>query len=282
MFTIVSMKMGELYLPHHGSIMRDPVHVWLVRNGEVNILVDSGMREIEHVRATLKVDGVGGGHAALIQALAAEGLTPDDIHYVVLTHLHFDHGSNLDLFPNACAVIQRDEIFHAVDPSPTHRIYYPRDILVEVVGRKRPKAIRYVDGDLTLLEGFHLLKLPSHTAGFQVPIITTAKGKVALVSDLGDHYHYWFPADPRAARKPKRFLSDTFLPGDIRSSTEFEWCAAMQRVLDHADIVVPAHDSRIPMRIPEDWWAIPDGFDNDISFEPVGEHPELTLHGARA
>jgi N-acyl homoserine lactone hydrolase len=281
MFTITTMKIGELYLPHHGSIMRDPVHVWLVRNGEVNILVDSGIREIEHVRNTLKVDGFGGGHAALIQALAAEGLTPDDIQYVVLTHLHFDHASNLDLFPNACAVIQRDEIFHAVDPSPTHRIYYPRDILVEVVSRKRPKAIKYIDGDFTLMEGFNLLKVPSHTAGFQVPIVTTAKGKAALVSDLGDHYHYWYPADPRAARNPKRFLSDTFLPGDIRSSTEFEWVAAMQRVLDHADIVVPAHDSRIPMRIPEDWWAIPDGFDNDISFQPVGGHPELTLHGAK-
>jgi N-acyl homoserine lactone hydrolase len=282
MFTITTMKMGELYLPHHGSIMRDPVHVWLVQNGEVNILVDSGMRESEHVLKTLKVDGVGGGHAALTQALAAEGLTPDDIHYVVLTHLHFDHASNLDLFPNACAVVQRDEILHAIDPSPTHRIFYPRDILLEVVGRKRPKAIKFIDGDFTLMDGFHLLKVPSHTAGFQVPIITTAKGKAALVSDLGDHYHYWYPADPRASRNPKRFLSDTFLPGDIRSSTEFEWVAAMRRVLDHTDIVVPAHDSRIPMRIPEDWWAIPDGFENDISFEPIGDHPELTLHGAKA
>jgi N-acyl homoserine lactone hydrolase len=282
MFTITTMKMGELYLPHHGSIMRDPVHVWLVRNGEVNILVDSGMRETEHVLKTLNVDGIGGGRAALTQALAAEGLTPDDIHYVVLTHLHFDHASNLDLFPNACAVVQRDEILHAIDPSPTHRIFYPRDILLEVVGRKRPKAIKFIDGDFTLMDGFHLLKVPSHTAGFQVPIITTAKGKAALVSDLGDHYHYWYPADPRASRNPKRFLSDTFLPGDIRSSTEFEWVAAMRRVLDHTDIVVPAHDSRIPMRIPEDWWAIPDGFENDISFEPIGDHPELTLHGAKA
>jgi N-acyl homoserine lactone hydrolase len=281
MFTIVSMKIGELYLPHHGSIMRDPVHVWLVRNGEVNILVDSGMRETEHVLKTLNVDGIGGGHAALKQALAAEGLTPDDIHYVVLTHLHFDHASNLDLFPNACAVVQRDEILHAIDPSPTHRIFYPRDILLEVVGRKRPKAIKFIDGDFTLMDGFHLLKVPSHTAGFQVPIVTTAKGKAALVSDLGDHYHYWYPADPRASRNPKRFLSDTFLPGDIRSSTEFEWVAAMRRVLDHADIVVPAHDSRIPMRIPEDWWAIPDSMEGDISFEPIGDQPELTLHGAR-
>jgi N-acyl homoserine lactone hydrolase len=281
MFNITTMKMGELYLPHHGSIMRDPVHVWLVRNGEVNILVDSGMRETEHVLKTLNVDGIGGGHAALKQALAAEGLTPDDIHYVVLTHLHFDHASNLDLFPNACAVVQRDEILHAIDPSPTHRIFYPRDILLEVVGRKRPKAIKFIDGDFTLMEGFHLLKVPSHTAGFQVPIVTTAKGKAALVSDLGDHYHYWYPADPRASRNPKRYLSDTFLPGDIRSSTEFEWVAAMRRVLDHADIVVPAHDSRIPMRIPQDWWAIPDSMEGDISFEPIGDQPELTLHGGR-
>jgi glyoxylase-like metal-dependent hydrolase (beta-lactamase superfamily II) len=261
MFTIKTLKIGELYLPHHGKIMRDPVHVWLVQNGEVNILVDSGMPASEDVLRTLKVDGIGGGHAALKQALAAEGLGPDDIHYVVPTHLHFDHGSNLDFFPNSCVVVQRDEVFHAIDPSPTHRIYYPRDILIEIINRKRPKTLRYIDGDLTLIPGFHILKVPSHTAGMQVPIVTTTKGKVGLVSDLGDHYHYWYPADPRANRNPKRFLSDTFLPGDI---------------------VIPAHDSRIPKVIPDEWFDIPDGFDGDISFEPIGDHPELTLHGAKA
>jgi glyoxylase-like metal-dependent hydrolase (beta-lactamase superfamily II) len=274
-FNIVSLRLGELYIPHGKGIMRDPVHVWLVRNDNVAILVDSGMPDIEWVQRTLKIGGYGGGHASLIKALAEEGLTPADIRYVVPTHLHYDHGFNLDLFPDAQVIVQRDELFHAIDPTPTQRIFYPREIQIELINRKRPKGLRLVDGDFTLMEGFHVLKLPSHTPGMQVPIVTTAKGKAALVSDLGDHYHYWYPADPRANRTPMRYLADTFLAGSLRSSSEAEWCAAMRRVLDHADIVVPAHDFRIPKRMPEEWFAIPDGHENDLSFDPPEVQPQL-------
>ncbi len=268
LFTIATKRIGELYLPHGGQILRDPIHVWIVRNDEVAILVDCGMPDIAWVEKALKVGGWGGGHAALKRVLAEEGLEPGDIRYVVPTHVHFDHGYNLDLFPEAQVILQRDELIHAIDPTPTQRIYYPREILIELINRKRPKGLRLIDGDMTLLDGVDLLKVPSHTAGMQVPIVTTSAGKAALVSDLGDHYHYWYPADPRANRHPMRFLGDTFLAGALRSTSEREWIAAMQRVLDHADIVVPAHDFRIPKRMPQEWFAIPDGHDDDLSFVP--------------
>ena len=107
-WTITSLRIGELFLPHGGGIMRDPIHCWLVRGPGHNILVDSGMTDIATVTARLKVGGIGGGHAALTACLAAEGLAPGDIDHVVLTHLHFDHADNLDLFPDACVVVQRD------------------------------------------------------------------------------------------------------------------------------------------------------------------------------
>lgn len=265
MFEIRSLRLGELYLPHAGGIVRDPIHCWLVRNGTTNILVDSGMPAIEEVRRTLKVDGVGGGHASLTQALAGEGLTPADIDIVIPTHLHFDHAANLELFPQACVILQRDEMFHAIDPVPTQRIYYQRPILIELINRKRPGGLRLIDGDLSLLEGVHLLKVPGHTPGMHVPVVTTGAGKAALVSDLGDHYRYWYPADPRASRAPIRYLAGEFLPGPIRSESERQWQASMRRVLDHADIVVPAHDFRIPKRMPEEWFALPASNDEDLS-----------------
>lgn len=272
MFEIRSLKVGELYLPHEGGIMRDPVYCWLVTNGDVKILVDSGMPDIEDIRKSLRVDGYGGGHKSLIDALAEENLTPDDIKIITPTHLHFDHASNLELFPNACVVLQRDELLHAVDPTPTQRIFFTKETLTELIARKRPKALRLIDGDEELFDGFFLLKAPAHTPGFQVPIVTTKKGKAALVSDLGDHYKYWFPADPRATDRPKRFLADTFLPGPIRSESERDWNAAMTRVLDHADIVIPAHDSRIPKRLPEEWFEIPESTKGDIGHLPIEEH----------
>jgi hypothetical protein len=101
-----------------------------------------------------------------------------------------------------------------------------------------------------------------------VPIVTTARGKAALVSDLGDHYRYWFPDDPRATDKPMRFMAGSFLPSPIRSEGEREFVAAMRRVLDHADIVVPAHDFRIPKHMPAEWFAIPDSTAGDLALVP--------------
>jgi glyoxylase-like metal-dependent hydrolase (beta-lactamase superfamily II) len=269
-YTITTLRSGELMVPQGGGgVVRDPVHCWLVRGGGVNILVDSGMADAATLLARLKVDGQGGGHAPLIAGLATEGLTPSDIHYVVLTHLHFDHAQNLDLFPDACVVVQRDELFHAIDPTPTQRIYYFRETVADLLARKRPKQLRLVDGDTEFLDGIVLLKSPGHTPAMQVAIVTTAKGKVALVSDLGDHYRYWFPDDPRASDRPMRFMAGALLPSPIRSESERDFTASMRRVLDHADIVVPAHDFRIPMRMPDQWFAIPESTDGDLAHTPM-------------
>ena len=274
MFEIHSLRVGELYLPHGDRIMRDPVHCWLVTDGKTRILVDSGMPDMPEVRRSLNVGGIGGGHASLMEALALHGLVPKDIEFVIPTHLHFDHGCNLDLFPDACVLVQRDELFHAIDPVATQRIYYRRDIVIELINRKRGSQLRLLDGDCDFMDGIKLLKLPAHTPGMHVPIITTARGKAALVSDLGDHYRYWYPADPRASDKPMRFMTGSFLPSPIRSEGERDFVAAMQRVIDHTDIVVPAHDFRIPKHMPEEWFAIPDSTEGDLAHVP----PDASAH----
>ena len=270
---INSLLIGELYLPHGGAIQRDPVHVWLARNGTNNVLIDSGMAEIPLITRRLKVTGWGGGHPALRGALAQHGLEPAHIDHVVLTHGHFDHAENLDLFPDACVVIQRDELHHAADPVPSQRIFYWQSTIGNLVERRRPGQIRVIDGDEQLFKGFRVLKVPSHTPGMQVPLITTAKGVCAIVSDLGDHYRYWFPGDARATDHPQRSLSDAFLTGNIRSESERDWQAAMRRVKDNSDIVVPAHDFRIPLAIPDEWFAIPDSTEGDLAHVPPPPTP---------
>jgi N-acyl homoserine lactone hydrolase len=267
-WTVTTLRLGELYLPEGGGIMRDPVHCWLVRGDEATLLVDSGMADISVVTEKLKVGGIGGGHASFVKALAAEGLTPDDITHVVLTHMHFDHAENLDLFPSACVVVQRDELLASVDPVPSQRIFYWKSTINNLLARKRPGRLRLVDGDVDLFSGIRLLKVGAHTEGMQVVVVTTAKGRVALVSDLGDHYRYWYPADPRANRRPLRSLSDAFLTGNVRSGSEREWQASMRRVMDNSDIVVPAHDFRIPVHMPEQWFAVPESTGNDLAHVP--------------
>lgn len=257
MFQVYSLKIGELLIPEDGALLFDPVHVWLVTDGKTRILVDGGMPDIAEVNRRLRVNGAGGGHETLRGALATHSLTPEQIDYVVVTHLHFDHGSNIDLFTNAVVILQRDELLHAVDPVPTQRLYYFKEAALHLMGRKRPLKLQLIDGDLDLLEGLRLLKVPGHTPGMQVAIVTTTRGRAAIVSDLGDHYRNWYPANPRATRHPLNYLSDSFLPGGIRSESERVYLASMRRTMDAADIIIPAHDTRIPMQVPRDWFQLP-------------------------
>jgi glyoxylase-like metal-dependent hydrolase (beta-lactamase superfamily II) len=257
MFEVHSLKMGELLIPEEGALMFDPVHVWFITDGKTRVLVDGGMPEIAEVNRRLKVDGAGGGHEALRQALATVDTTPQQINCIIVTHLHYDHGANLDLFPEACVIIQRDELHHAADPVPTQRLFYFREALIGLLGRARPSKLRVLDGDLELMQGISILKVPGHTPGMQIPVVTTRRGKVAIVSDLGDHYKNWYPADTRATRRPMRYLADTFLPSGIRSEDERTYLRSMQRAKDASDIVIPAHDTRIPLHVPQQWFELP-------------------------
>lgn len=258
MFTIHSLQMGALLLPEEGQLLFDPIFVWLITDGKTRVLVDSGMPEIGEVTRRLRVEGSGGGHEGLRAALAGVQVTPDQIDCIITTHLHFDHAYNLDLFEKARVFVQRDELAHATDPVPTHRPFYFKQTLIHLMGRRRPAALQVVDGDFELLPGLQVIKTPGHTPGTHIPIVQTERGKVALVSDLGDHYKNWYPADPRATNHPLNYLSDTVLPGSLRSESELTFVKSMLRVKQSADIIVPAHDTRIPLAMPAQWFVLPD------------------------
>jgi N-acyl homoserine lactone hydrolase len=256
MFEIHTLRLGELLIPQGEGHLRDPIHAWYATDGKTRVLIDSGMPRADEVARRLRVKASGGGPEGLHAALDALGTSPDAIDLVILTHLHFDHAWNLEMFPKACLVVQRAELLHAVDPVPTQRIFYMRETLASLLDR-RGTGLRLVEGDVDLLPGLRLMLVPGHTPGSQCAIVDTAKGRAALVSDLGDHYRCWFPANPRATDRPMRYLDGDFLPSAIRSEAERVHLASMARVRDAADIVVPAHDFRIPRQMPRDWWALP-------------------------
>jgi glyoxylase-like metal-dependent hydrolase (beta-lactamase superfamily II) len=55
----------------------------------------------------------------LLNGLARHGLRPTDIAAVVLSHLHFDHANNLEMFPRARVYVSKAECAYARDPHPT-------------------------------------------------------------------------------------------------------------------------------------------------------------------
>jgi glyoxylase-like metal-dependent hydrolase (beta-lactamase superfamily II) len=256
----------EIHSLHAGTMTMqrpEPVFVWLVVGEGRALLVDAGLPAPEVVRTRWNTECDRGGPDVLREELAARGVAPEDVDTVVLTHLHFDHAWNLDVFPSARAVVQREELVCAIDPVPTQRGYYARDVTSAVVGRRKPDHLQVVDGDHSLGPGLDLLHIPSHTPGIMGLVVETARGRVGLPSDAGESYANWYPADPRANPKPIRYLADSYLPPHIWSESALTCIASLRRFREACDIVVPSHDWRIPRHLPGEWWAVPDSAGGD-------------------
>jgi glyoxylase-like metal-dependent hydrolase (beta-lactamase superfamily II) len=82
------------------------------------IVVDTGVKATDEngkVRGR-KIEG--GGPAPILSGMAEYGVSPGEVDYVILTHLHWDHADNNEMFPNAEFLVQKDELEHAQDPIP--------------------------------------------------------------------------------------------------------------------------------------------------------------------
>jgi len=119
------------------------------------------------------------------------GLSPDDIKYVAVGHMHLDHGGNVCKFPKATFLVQKDEMKNAAWPEPgTAGPYIPGDVacLRNDLGQALPNKFKMdqLEGDMDVFgDGSVIIKRwPGHTPGSQMAIVRLPKtGTVVLTSD---------------------------------------------------------------------------------------------------
>ena len=123
--------------------------------------------------------------------LAKIGLTTKDIKYVVVSHMHLDHGGNVGRFPNSTIVIQEDELSFAMFPDePFAAAYIPDDVSVlrSGVGTSKPNSFDMlrIKGDFDLFGDGSIVihRSRGHTKGTQMLVVRLPKtGTVVLTSD---------------------------------------------------------------------------------------------------
>src|SRR5882724_3086084 len=93
--------------PHETTASDLDYFVWLIRGGGREILVDTGFNAVEADLRNRKLT------LNPVDALARFGVNADAIRDVVVTHMHYDHAGNLDLFPNARFHLQDREMSYA-------------------------------------------------------------------------------------------------------------------------------------------------------------------------
>jgi len=117
--------------------------------------------------------------------LAAAGFAPADITYVALSHYHYDHTANANLFAASTWLVrpvERDAMFAEKPPDLLQPSTY------SALRNSKTVAIRTEDHDV-FGDGTVVLKsAPGHTPGHQVLFVKL--GKTGPVVVCGDLYHY--------------------------------------------------------------------------------------------
>jgi glyoxylase-like metal-dependent hydrolase (beta-lactamase superfamily II) len=159
----------------------------LIRAQGKNILVDTGLGDKldAKFRDMFAVDRT----PPLRESLRQAGLTPDDIHLVINTHLHFDHcgGNTVDeggtvsaAFKKATYIVQRGEYEDATGANERTRASYRRENFAPLLDLKQWE---FLDGDAELLPGLSVTITHGHTRCHQA-VRLESEGQVAFY--LGD------------------------------------------------------------------------------------------------
>lgn len=126
-------------------------------------------------------------------------IDPARVHWVVLSHLHFDHAGGLHQVPNATIVVQRREWEAGFDQAIAAEHHLPRRFFD--LGHK----VKQIDGEYDLFGDGSVACIPTfgHTPGHQSMRVRSDQGDHILVADacnnhgIVDTRHFPAQSDPR-------------------------------------------------------------------------------------
>jgi glyoxylase-like metal-dependent hydrolase (beta-lactamase superfamily II) len=110
---------------------------------------------------------------------------------VLITHMHYDHCGNHDLFPSARYHLQDREMKFATGRYMTHpvmRFPFDEDDVVAMVRRLFRGRVVFHDGDDEIAPGVSVHHVGGHTMGMQIVRVNTRRGIVVLASDSSHLY----------------------------------------------------------------------------------------------
>ena len=179
------------------TMIQVPVGFYVVRHPKGNVLFDTGnndriITDPGYWGAFIQgLNPVRTPDVAIDVQLGKIGLKPEDIKYVVIGHMHLDHGGNVGKFTKSTIVLQKDEIKNAFWGEPgTPQNYIPSDFMMlrndpgQMLPNKYPMI--QLNGDLDLFADNSVVvkRWVGHTPGSQMMVVRLPKsGTVILTSD---------------------------------------------------------------------------------------------------
>jgi len=242
-YKIHPLKNGRCVIAgHHAFYKGNPreryeyaLFVWLILGPDKPIVVDVGLRDVAEMNrgaaGVLAEPITQEPQEAMPAQLARFDLRPEDVGYVLLTHLHFDHVNELDRFTSATIFVGKKE-FELATANQWRGSWAPAETLELLCNRWRDR-VRLVE-DEQILPGIRTFWIGGHTPGSIAIAVQTRLGTAVLTGDTVSLLAN---------------IERDIPVGVYRNLSEVR--SAMQRIRQEADIILPSHDPNVFERFPE-------------------------------
>lgn len=205
---------------------------YVLRHANDTIVLDTGFHPDAGERR---------GRTCLIhprEALTDLGIDPGEVSRVIVSHLHYDHVGNLDLFPRARVHVPERELSFWTSEIARHPQFFRHvetDSIAQVIALDRAHRVDRYDGRQELAPGIQAITVAGHSPGQQVFVVQTAGRPLVLASDAAHLYE--------ELEHDRPF-------GIVVNLVEMYRAYAMLRGLEQelGAVVVPGHDPRVTER----------------------------------
>jgi glyoxylase-like metal-dependent hydrolase (beta-lactamase superfamily II) len=228
-------KASENFLggdPHDVDMPLD-YFVWAIVGEARTILVDTGFDQAvgtRRGRQTVK---------PVADGLAAIGIDPANVATIIVSHLHYDHSGNYDLFPRARYHLQDREMEYATGRAMCHqaiRNSFEPDYVVAMVRKVFAGRVEFHDGDDLIAPGVSVHHIGGHTKGLQSVRVDTRLGPIVLAADAAHLYAH--------------LHSGRVFPTVYNVAETLEGYGRLRKLAASPRHVVPGHDPIVLKRYP--------------------------------
>jgi len=136
--------------------------VWAIVGPAGTIIVDTGFDEPMSRRRQREIT------KPVREGLAALGIAPETVSRVIVSHLHYDHCGNYELFPHARYHLQEREMAYATGRCMCHqalRLPFEADDVVAMVRKVFAGRVTFHDGTDEIVPGVTVHRIGGHSMG---------------------------------------------------------------------------------------------------------------------
>ncbi|WP_336054932.1 N-acyl homoserine lactonase family protein [Nitratireductor sp. CH_MIT9313-5] len=222
-----------LFDDDHASPHDMDYSIWVIRNDDRVIVVDTGYDEVEARRRGRPI------LQSPAKCLADFGIDPASVDTVIITHLHYDHAGSLGDFPNACFHLQAAEMAFATGPCMCHGVLqapFSVEHVVEMVRHVYSGRVVFHEGNSEVVPGVEVHAVGGHSRGLQCVRVKTARGWLVLASDASHYY--------------ENFLRKKLFPIVENSQAMLDGFELLPQLAGGPSLIIPGHDPLVRKLFP--------------------------------